>query len=105
MRSAKLCYHSAVLKRSILVLACITLTACEEGEIAVGTIKDYGTTASGALHDAGDQINSAIKTGKSMTDEMVEMIKDAKRRINQVQSGVDLMMKGKEMMESGVSGE
>ncbi|MDA1292699.1 MAG: hypothetical protein O3A81_02880 [bacterium] len=92
-------------KRSILLLACITLTACEEGDIAVGTIKDYGSTASGAIHDTGEQINEAIKTGKSMTDGMMEMIEDAKRRMDQVQSGVNLLMQGKEMIETGVSGE
>lgn len=85
-------------KRSILLLACITLTACEEGDIAVGTIKDYGTTASGAIHDAQYQFNDALSTGKSM-------IEDAKRRMDQVQSGVNLLMQGKEMIETGVSGE
>jgi hypothetical protein len=87
-----------VFKRSLLVLACITLTACEEGDIAIGTIKDYGTTASGSINDA-------IKTGKSVTDGVVEMIEDAKKRIDQVQSGVNLLMQGKELIEEGVSGE
>ena len=86
----------------IIVIACITLTACEEGEIAVGTIKDYGSTASGAIHNAGDQIDNAIKTGKSVTDGVVEMIEDAKRRMNQVQSGMNLLMQGKELIETGV---
>jgi|TARA_Y100000310_G_scaffold309094_1_gene352855 hypothetical protein len=94
-----------VLKRSILILACITLTACEEGTQTIGTIKDYGATASGAVHDAKDQFNEAVSAGKSMTDGVMEMIQDAKNRINQVQSGVNMLMEGKELIESGVSGE
>jgi hypothetical protein len=89
--------------RSILVLACITLTGCSEGDIAIGTIKDYGATASGAVHDAQDQFNDAVKTGKSMTDGVIEMINDAKKRMNQVQSGMNLLMQGKELIEEGVS--
>lgn len=82
----------------IVVVSLIALTGCEEGDIAVGTIKDYGTTASGAIHDAQYQFNDALSTGKSM-------IEDAKKRMDQVQSGVNLLMKGKEMIETGVSGE
>jgi len=93
-------------KRNIIVLiACITLTACEGGKEAIGTIKDYGKTASGTVHEAKDQFNAALNTGKSMTDGVMEMIEDAKKRMNQVQDGMNMMMEGKEMIEEGVAGE
>lgn len=63
-----------------------------------------GTEAFESVKDVKGQVGDAIQMGKSMTDGITDMIQDAKKRINQVQSGVDLLMRGKEMIESGVSG-
>lgn len=92
------------LRGSIIVLA-ILLTGCEEADIAVGTMKEFGSTASGVVNTAGEQVHDAIDKGKTMTDGVTEMIEDAKKRMNQIQEGVDMMMEGKEMIDSGVSGE
>jgi hypothetical protein len=92
-----------------LVVASTLLVGCDVASSkttdTIGTIKDFGTTASGAINDATNQFNEALNTGKSMTDGVMDMIEDAKNRINQVQSGVNLLMEGKEMIEGGVKGE
>ena len=103
-------YTFNMLRRSLLlVVACVALVSCEDakkqGLDAIGTIKDFGKTASGTVHDAKHQIDAAVKAGKTATDDVNKMIEDAKRRINQVQSGVDMLMRGKELIEDGVSGE
>ena len=43
--------------------------------------------------------------GKSVTDGVTDMVEDAQKRINQVQSGVNMLLQGKELIESGVTGE
>lgn len=94
------------MSRSVFVLFAATflLTACEKTE-TIGTIQNFGVTASGALQEAKGQVDDIMQMGKSVTEGVTEMIEDTKRRIDQVQSGVDLMMQGKDMVEGGVKGE
>jgi len=51
-----------------------------------------------ACSSAEDRRNAAL-------DGVTDMVEDAQKRINQVQSGVNMLLQGKELIESGVTGE
>lgn len=87
-----------------IVIAALLLVGCETKD-TIGSIKDFGATASGAMQNAKDQVDGVIEQGKTAVEGVNDIIEDAKNRINQVQSGVDLLMDGKEMIEGGIKGE
>ncbi|PIR53760.1 hypothetical protein COU75_04370 [Candidatus Peregrinibacteria bacterium CG10_big_fil_rev_8_21_14_0_10_42_8] len=96
-------------KLFLCLLAIPLLTGCSSAEerrnAALGMFKDVGETASGTVNTVQDQVNSVIDLGKSVKEGVTDMVEDAQKRINQVQSGVDLLMQGKELIESGVQGD
>ncbi|MDP7477240.1 MAG: hypothetical protein QF442_02215, partial [Candidatus Peribacteraceae bacterium] len=101
--------NRAPLSLGVLFVLSIALISCspveDRQDRANDFLKGIGDTASGAVNDAGAQVNDLLNTGKSMTDGITQMINDAKRRFDQVQSGVNLLMQGKDMIEEGVKGE
>ena len=80
-------------------------SAQERRDAAVDMFKDLEQTASGAVNDMQGQVDSLMNMGKSVTDGVTDMVEDAQKRINQVQSGVNMMLQGKDLIEAGVSGE
>lgn len=66
-----------------LTLAVLLLSACSSADL----LQDAEKTASGAIQD------------------VTNIVEGAKKRIDQVQSGVDLMLEGKAMIEGGIKGE
>ncbi len=80
-------------------------SAEERRQAAKDLFKGIEQTASGTVKGIEGHIDSFMDTGKSVTEGVTEMVEDAQKRINQVQSGVNLLLQGKEMIESGVSGE
>tara|TARA_Y100000310_G_scaffold283216_1_gene305049 strand:+ start:140 stop:406 length:267 start_codon:yes stop_codon:yes gene_type:complete len=84
-----------------LLLCFLFLTACNPQTF----FEDSATTASGAVQDVKDQAGDLMQKGKTLQEGVTEMVDDAKKRINQVQEGVDMMIEGKEMIEGGVKGE
>ena len=71
------------MRRSLFIVAlCTGLVGCgTEGLDSIGTIKDFGTVASGSIKEAKGQIDSMMQMGKSMTDGITDSIEDAKKRI------------------------
>lgn len=92
-----------------ILAAALVLSGCasveERQKNAANFFGDLSKTAPGTVQEIKGQTDEALKTGKSMMEGVTEMINDAKRRIGQVQSGMNMMMDGKELIESGVSGE
>ena len=78
------------------------LFGCSSVEERRAAAIDMFQSASGALTDVKGQVDSVVNMGKSVTDGVTDMVEDAQKRINQVQSGVHLLLEGKEMIESGV---
>lgn len=89
----------------ITSIALVLLSGCESAESPLGDLGNLGQSASGAIHEATDTVNDFVEMGKTFTDGVTEMVEDAKKRINQVQSGVNLIMEGKDLIETGVSGD
>lgn len=85
------------------------LVGCSSAEqrrnAALDMFNGVGGSASGTVKEVQGQIDSMLDMGKSVTDGVTDMVKDAQKRINQVQSGVNLLLEGKELIETGVSGE
>ena len=85
-----------------LILATLLLAACssirERQDNALQLLKDVELTASGAANQAGD----LLQKGKSAAEGVGDMMNDAKRRFDQVEEGVDLMMQGKDMIQEGM---
>lgn len=78
------------------------LFGCSSAEERRAAAIDMFQSASGTLTDVKEQVDSVVNMGKSVTDGVEDMVEDAQKRINQVQSGVDLLLQGKELIESGV---
>lgn len=98
------------MKRLVLIApALILLTACssvaERQENVLNLLDEAQDTASGTVQEVMGGINDVLQKGKTITDGVTDMVDDAKRRIDQVQSGVNMMLDGKEMIEGGVKGE
>lgn len=96
------------MKNAVLALVTCALVGCgmpKEGQQAIDSMKGFGNTASGAYHEAKGQVEGAIEMGKSVTDDMNNMVDDAQRRMQQIQDGMNKMMEGKEMIQQGVQGE
>lgn len=100
----------ATRSKTLLLLAMTTLlvgcsSAEERRNAALDMFKGVKDTASGTVKDVQGQVDSMLDIGKSVTDGVTDMVEDAQKRINQVQSGVNLLLQGKDLIESGVSGE
>lgn len=80
-------------------------SAEERRNAAIDLFKGAGQTASGTVKDVQGQVDSMLDLGKSVTDGVTDMVEDAQKRINQVQSGVNMLLQGKDLIEAGVSGE
>lgn len=81
------------------------LFGCSSAEERRNAAIDMFQSASGTLTDVKGQVDSMVNMGKSVTEGVGDMVEDAQKRMNQVQSGVNLLLEGKEMIDAGVSGE
>jgi hypothetical protein len=99
------------MKINLLLMLGITpvLVACSSAEdrrnAALDMLNISGETASGTVKEVQGSVDSLLNMGKSVTDGVTDMVEDAQKRINQVQSGVNMLLQGKELIESGVKGD
>ncbi len=91
-----------------LVFVALLLSACasvkERQDNALDLLESAKGTASGAVQGVLQEFDDVLQKGKTVTDGVTDMVDDAKRRIDQVQSGVNMMLDGKEMIEGGMKG-
>ncbi len=99
-----MCYTSLMKQFALLAGFVIVLAGCssaqERQDNALDLFKKVESTASGAVN----QLDDVLQKGKTVTEGVSSMVQDAKRRFGQVESGVNLMMRGKEMIEGGMKG-
>ena len=92
-----------------LIAVTVVLAGCssieERQANSLELLRKAEETASGAVNNAMQDLEGMLQKGKTVTDGVGEMVDDAKRRIDQVQSGVDLMLDGKEMIQGGIKGD
>lgn len=84
----------------LLLSACSSVT--ERQENVLNMLDDAQNTASGTVQDVMGGLSDVLQKGKTITDGVNDIVDDAKKRIDQVQSGVHLMLDGKEMIEGSV---
>ena len=91
-----------MVRRVALALVILSLAACasikERQGKALDLFKRVESTASGAV----TEVEGLIQKGKTVTEGVSSIMDDAKRRFGQVESGVNLMMQGKEMIKGGL---
>ena len=89
-------------RRIALAFALLSLAACasikDRQDNALDLFKRVESTASGAV----TEVEGLIQKGKTVTEGVSSIMDDAKRRFGQVESGVNLMMKGKELIQQGM---
>lgn len=94
------------MKYLTLCMAALLLSACaaakERQDNALHLLDSAKNTASGAMQEVLTEFDDVLQKGKTVTDGVGEMVDDAKRRIDQVQSGVNMVMDGKEMIQGGL---
>ena len=78
--------------------AAVLLCSCSVKNDPFSWLKDVHSAASGAVITVRDLINF----GKKMDSQVRGTIDDVHHRVNKVQSGVDLLMKGKDLIEGAV---
>ena len=99
------------MKINLLLMLGLTpvFVACSSAEdrrsAAIDLFKGAGETASGTVKEVQGSVDSLLNMGKSVTDGVTDMVEDAQKRINKVQSGVNMLLQGKELIESGVKGD
>ncbi len=88
----------------ILLMFLIGCTSISSDGDPLNPLGSIGSSASGSLSAAVKQIQNVMTLGTSATDGVMHMVEDAKHRFTLVQSGVDLLLRAKVMINSGVSG-
>jgi hypothetical protein len=59
-------------------------------------------TASGAVHNAADQMEGIVDTGKSVVDTVKGGVEETKKRVDALQEGVEKIQEGKKLIEQGL---
>lgn len=97
------------MKYVTLFTAVVMLAGCSSVEERQANVMDLlqqaEQTASGTVNDGMKDLEGIIQQGKTITEGVNDMVDDAKKRMNQVKEGVDMMLDGKEMIEGGIKGE
>jgi len=86
-------------KLALLVTgAALALSSCTTKTDPLSFLKNVHTAASGAVMT----VNDLIRFGRQMDTTVRNTVNDVHHRVTQVQSGVYLLIKGKDMIEGAV---
>lgn len=77
--------------------ACLFLSACT-GAGPGAVVNDIWSTASGSL----GPVNDLVEFGKQVQGDIETTVDDMQERIEKVQSGVNLLMEGKDMIQESL---
>jgi len=90
----------------VLIVGGMLLVGCDSIKARQVRIMDIlaglRLTASGAVHNAADQMKDAVDTGKAVVDTVKGGVKDVKQRVDSVQEGVEKIQEGKKLIEEGL---
>lgn len=78
--------------------AALVLASCSAKTDPFSFLKNVHTAASGAVMT----VNDLIRFGRQMDTNVRNTVTDVHQRVNKVQSGVELLMKGTDMIKGAV---